>query len=293
MGDGEIERGSDFGLIQHGKSRAGHFAGEFAAVAGVHHAGAAGQLADGYGKVIPGAYAFVAVVVDAFGGGGGVENGADDICQVAGIGGCAHLVEHHIQARAIGHEAKHGFHEVLTMDGVEPGRADDDAAAAAVENGLFAREFGATVGTQRAGGHVFGAGGVAIAAEYIVGGDMDEQSPLCLGGGGQVGGSGGIDEVGYFFIVLCGVHVGIGGAVHNGTHALCCFKHSGGVGDVELCYIGEDKFVCAACPGGYAAHFIAQLSIGTCYENLHVILISFNFETTYLYTEYFNPLFTS
>ena len=65
VGDGEVEGGADFGFIQHGERGAGYLAGELIAVAGADLAGAAGQLADGYGKVIPGADAFVAVVVYA------------------------------------------------------------------------------------------------------------------------------------------------------------------------------------------------------------------------------------
>ena len=45
-----------------------------------------------------------------------------------------------------------------------------------------------------------------------------------------------------------------------------------GIGDVELCYIGEDVVV-----GGYcteAAHLTAQLSVCSCYEYVHCIFIS-------------------
>lgn len=99
---------------------------------------------------------------------------------------------------------------------------------------------------------------------------MDEQGAFCLGGGCQVGGCGGVDEVGYFFIVFCGIYIGVGGAVHNGTHALGGFQHSCGICDVELHDIGEDEFMLCACLCCHAAHFIAQLTVGTCYEYLHI-----------------------
>ena len=269
MRDGEVEGGANFRLIQHGEGGSLDFAGEFAAVAGIDHAGAAGQLADGHGKVVPGAYAFVAVVVHALGRCGGVQDGADGICQVAGIGGGAHLVEHHVEARAAGHEAEHGFHEVLAVNGIEPGGADDDAAAAAFENGLLARQLGAAIGPEGIGGQVFRARGVAIAAEHIVGAHVHEQSPLLFCGGGQIGSGGGVDEAGHVFVVLCGVHIGVGGAVHNGAHALGSLEHGGGIGDIELGYIGENELVTAAQLSGYAAHFIAQLAVGTCNKNFH------------------------
>lgn len=272
MRDGEAEGGADFGLIQDGEGGTLYLAGELAAVAGIHLTGAAGKLTDGYGEVVPGAHALVAVVVDAFGGCGGVQDGTDGICQVAGVGGGADLVEHDVEAGAAGHETEHGFHEVLAMDGVEPGGADDDAAAAAFQNSLLARELGAAIGTERVGGEFFGSRSVTLASEHVVGAHVHEQGALCLGCGGQIGGSGGIDKVGQVFVVLCGVYIGVGGAVDDGAHALGGFEHGGGIGDIELGHIGEDELMPAAHLGGHAAHFIAQLAVGSCYENFHDLI---------------------
>jgi len=269
MRDIEVEGGANLGFIQHGEGGALDLAGELIAMAGIHYAGAAGQLADGYGEVIPGAHAFVAVVVHALGGFGGVQNGADGICQVAGIGGGAHLVEHHVEARAAGHEAEHGLHEVLAVNGVKPGGADDDAAAATGEDGLLTFQLGAAIGPQRAGWHIFGARGVSLAAEHVVRAHMDEQGAFCLGGRCQIGSGCGIDEVGYLFVILGGVHIGVGSAVHDGAHALGGFEHGGSIGNIQLCHIGEDELMLAAQLSGYAAHFIAQLAVGTCNKNFH------------------------
>ena len=269
VGNCKIECRADFGLIEHRECGTLHLAGELAAVAGIHLAGASCQLADGYGKVIPGAYALVAVMVYTFCRLRCVDDGADGICQVAGIGGGTHLVEDHIETGAAGHETEHGLHEILAMYRIQPRCADDDAAAAAVDDGLFTGKLGAAVSSKRVGGQVFGAGGVALAAEHVVRAHMHQQCAFGLGCGSQIGCCRRVDEVGYIFLVFRCIHIGVGSAVHDSAYSFGSFQYSCCISDVELSHIGKDELMLTACLCGHAAHFAAQLTVGTCYENFH------------------------
>ena len=88
VGDGDLEGGFEFGLVQHAVGRAVSLGREFIAVAGLHVTGRdACQTMDRLGEVIPRDNALVAVVIDAGIPLVGSDDGDDGLGQVAGTGG--------------------------------------------------------------------------------------------------------------------------------------------------------------------------------------------------------------
>lgn len=252
----------DLGLVEDGEVGAFHLAGELVAVAGLDVAGVAAQFADFPGEVVPRADAFVAEVVDALLAElSGFDDAGNRVCQIAGVCGGAHLVEHHFQAVLLGGELLHGLHEVLAERRVEPGGADDDVPASGAFDALFSGKLGDAVYSQRVGFPVFPAGGAAVALEHIVGGYVDEGRVVFSGCDCQVLNRFVVDQVGSFAVVFRFVHVGVGGAVHDDLYAVVFYgsQHGFTVGDVELGYVSE--YVMVGAGFCHALHFVAELAV--------------------------------
>ena len=74
------------------------------------------------GKIVPRANPFVAEMIYTFISGVYIsfDNGKDSKCEVAGVCGCAHLVEHHIQCLSLGCQTQHCLNKIITKFGIEP-----------------------------------------------------------------------------------------------------------------------------------------------------------------------------
>ena len=88
---------------------------------------AATQAVDFPGKVVPGGFPQVGIVIDAIGWFRRSHDADDGSGEVVGSGGAALLVCHHSDAFPLLHEAEHGKDKVGAMFTVEPGGAEDDA----------------------------------------------------------------------------------------------------------------------------------------------------------------------
>ena len=250
VGDGETEGRLDLGLVEDRVGGTPDGARKLVGVAGLDVAGSlAGECCDHLGEVKPAADAFVAVVIDA-----GVRIGfrvrrgtADSLLiisedreyghgEVAGVGGCAGLVEDNLELRLFGRQAEHRADEVLAEFAVEPGGAQDDMLATHAGDGLLAMELGQPVDARGRAGLLFAAGGVVwVAAEDVVRADVDQQAAGLFHRNGEVLRSLGVEELRQFGALFGGVHVGEGCAVDDGVDVLLAHQGADGfqVGDVE------------------------------------------------------------
>ena len=208
----------------------------------------AGYLGNHFCEVIPRADPFVGVVVDAFVSVyfTVVDYVDDGVGQVLGIGGCAGLVEDNVELWACRREAEHGLDEVFAVFRVKPGRADDYVAASAFEDCLLAVQFGAAIGSGGFERLVFGTRCVAeIAAEDVVGRDVDQGDAIVGGSFCEIANRGGVDLLGDILLLFCAVYVGVGRTVDNGLEVVAAHSecHGFGVGYVEVIGIGENIFV--------------------------------------------------
>ena len=90
------------------------------------------QPVDFPGKVVPGGFAFVGIVVDSRGElvRGKSDQVKDGGGQVIGPGGAPPLIGHHADAVSFLHKAEHGVDEVGAVLAVKPCGAEDDAFGA-------------------------------------------------------------------------------------------------------------------------------------------------------------------
>jgi hypothetical protein len=101
---------------------------------------------------------------------------------------------------------------------------------------VFAGELGAAVGAAGCGVVVLAVGPVEVAAEDVVGGDMNEPRVLVGCCFGEVPGGYGVDGVGGVLVGLGGVDGGVGGAVDDdvGLRVGDGAAYGVGVCDVEV-----------------------------------------------------------
>lgn len=191
------------------------------------------------GKVVPTTDTFVAIMIEAFRVviTAGFDNVEDSLSQIAGIGGCAHLVEDDVELWLSGCEVEHSLDKILAIFAVEPSCAEDDIIAPRREGGLFAKEFGAAISTCGVDGFVFGAWGVVgVAPKNIIGGHMNKSSARRIGGFGQISHSLSINQLGCGFILFGTVDIGIGGTVDDHINGVVAEKgpHCGLVGNIQF-----------------------------------------------------------
>ena len=167
-------------------------------------------------------------------GQGGAGGMGGDVGEQLGAGGRAMLVVDDGERVPLGGQAEHGLGEVAAAGGIHPAGTEDEVAAAALADEVFAFELGTAVDGQGAGGRVFRARGVAAAVKDVVGGVMDEQRAAPGGFAGEDARREGVEgagEVGFAFgFVDSGVGGGVddqvgGDGVHGGGEAV-------GVGEV-------------------------------------------------------------
>ena len=117
---------------------------------GPYPAGKACFAHDGGGEVRPGADAVVGEMIDfAMALADLREEGQEGFSQVAGVGRRADLIADNAQLRLFGPETQHGLDEIVAERRIEPGGADDEAAAPAVANGVFTVALAPSVGRER------------------------------------------------------------------------------------------------------------------------------------------------
>ena len=131
------------------------------------------------------------------------------------------LVVHYLDGGFLGGEAEHGLDEVFAEFAVEPGRADDDVAAADAPDGFFSVEFCDGVDALRSGFFVLGDGRmVRFSAKDVVGGDMHQQSVNLLHRHRQILHRLCIQLFCQIIIILRPFHIRIASTVHNDINPL-------------------------------------------------------------------------
>lgn len=117
IGDVQAEGLLDVCFVEHAVGRTFDLRGKFVAMAGLYVAcRVSGIFGDHAGEVVPGAYALVAIVVDA-----GVSlvfavlhDVIDGFCQVEGVGRRAALVKDDVERGFLSCEPQHGFDEIVS-----------------------------------------------------------------------------------------------------------------------------------------------------------------------------------
>ena len=145
-----------------------------------------------------------------------IEQGDECHGKVMCPGGTALLVGHHVDFvfRVAQHE--HGLYEVLAYGGVEPCRAHNHVVAATLTNEAFAFCLCAAIHRLWVDGIIDFVRLVGIAAEDIVGGDVDKQGIAFQACISQHFGRKGVNQGGQLRLVFGFVDGGVGGAVDAG-----------------------------------------------------------------------------
>ncbi len=228
----QVEGGLEFAAVQPGVGRARGGQRVIRRGDGLHLFGRAAQRQAAGGSAgddelrvaVPTGAALRGEVVEAAGllcqsgvGAQAVQHQRGDVGQELGAGGGAELVGDHPQAVALRGEFEHGLGEVAPARGVHPGSAQNEMAATAGGDGLFARELAAAVGALRVGGVGLGvaAGRRFGAVEHVVGGVVNQHGVVFRGPGGEHARRCGVDALGQFRVGLGFVDGGVGGGVDD------------------------------------------------------------------------------
>ena len=220
-----------------------------------------------------------------------VENGGDGFCKVQCIGGRTCLVEDHIDLRLLSGKLQHGAAEVLSIFAIKPCRTYDKMVYTRIANSLFSAQFRMSIHSRGSSLLFLGAWCiVGLQSEDIIGTDVHQKSAHLTHGLCQDGRSQGIDTLGSSSqdrVCLACIHVGPGSTVDNDFHlsAVDNALHCCPVGDVQqygiqsFCRHGVGKYILMAAIQCCPSHFSAQLSIGACYQNIHILpSLSFVFD---------------
>ena len=153
---------------------------------------------------------------------------------------------------------------------IEPSGADNDIAASGVDDCLFASQFSAAIGTRGVDGlGLIARSVVEIAAEDIIGRDVDEGSIDSLSRLGEIADSEMVDSIGGRFVGLGLIDIRIGGTVDDNIDRMMAeiVPDSSLVGNVEV--IDVDKRIVVGGAIGGEADVVAELTVGTSDENIH------------------------
>lgn len=229
------------------------------------------RLVDGAGETEPGGLAAGREVVGAPGLAAllpALDQGGGGDGDVAGPGGRADLVVHHVQLFALLQQALHGEQEVAPVQGIDPAGAQDQVCAAHRADRLFPGQLAAAVDSQRVGLVVLGVGRGLAAIKDVVGGVVDQRRAQGSGLFGQHAGGSGIEGEGGLGLALGLVHGGVGGGVDDQVRALGTDPLADGlaVGKVEAVAAQDQQFALA---GEGQGQFTGDLAAVAGDEDLH------------------------
>ena len=184
---------------------------------------------DGFGKVVPADDSLVAEVVDARDD-ALVDGCHDGGCQIAGVGGGAYLVEDYAKTVFGLSQFNHCLDKIVAKGGVEPGGADNHRAVATGHACLFAGELGASIHAVWASRVGLGIWRMLGSVEYVVGGNLYQETLAALDGLCQIGRSLGIEKSTKFLVALCAVNSGVGCTVDDSVYLMFVDKCTDGLG---------------------------------------------------------------
>ena len=201
----------------------------------------------------------------------GLDHVAQQARQVRRVGGTAELVAHHLHFGALAAQAQHGLHEVMAVQAEHPGRAHNEVPGHEAADGFLALSLGEAVDVLRAIGGGGLVGLVAIAAEHIVGGDIEQLGIHRQGGADKVQRAHAIHGSALLRLLLGAIHRGVGRAMDDGVRGIAAHggHHGLAVGEVKVLIVhalGLDI------QGGEALHHVvAQLACNACNQYLHTM----------------------
>ena len=196
-----------------------------------------------------------------------------------------YLVGHDIQFLFFGSKPQHRLHEVLPVRGIQPGRPENDMAAAGGGHSPLPLQFRPAVHAHRLWLTVFGVRDTALSIEYIVSGYMYQRGAAVPGGSRQISGSGPVEKVRRQDIILGPVHIGIGSAIdyHIRADARSHVLHGFGIRYVETDRLFpfhtvhirkyESMGSCSHVPGNIP-QLHPELPVRPCHKYFHIIRFS-------------------
>ena len=231
----------------------------------------AGQAMDSQREIIPRAHTLVAEMIDT-GNNPPVDSRKNGTCQIIGICRCAYLVEDNPQRLSLTSQTKHRLHKIIPVNGIEPCCTDNHGTAAMLHHRLLTCQFSRAIYRIGASGRLFRIGSVSGSVENIIGGHLYQGSTASFGSSSQIARSDMIQLVAKFLIILCLVHRRISSAIHNHIYPVTLHKpvHSLFVANVQFLHVSE-KISMLSVFFRQHSHFIAKLTVGTGYQNIHLI----------------------
>ena len=180
---------------------------------GFDGSGDATDLLDGAGEVVAAGGFAVADMEDAR----EREEFEELLAEIGNIGGGADLIVGGLDGFACLELVEHALGEVVAARAEEPGGADDAEAVADLREELFALEFGSAVDVDGRYGIGFAVGSAAlhIAAENVVGRDVDEVGAEVFGEFANIGCADGIQGIGVGGILFGVINASLCGAVDD------------------------------------------------------------------------------
>ena len=133
-------------LVKYGIMRAVYLRRKFITVAGNDIAVISCHFAYRLGEIVPGAHPFVGEMIDSLKVGAScLDQVHDERREVGCAGWRACLVKYDLDLFLFGCKTHHGLDKILSVDGIEPGRAQYDMTAPGIQDCTFSGKFGKAV----------------------------------------------------------------------------------------------------------------------------------------------------